>query len=135
MLSEDENSKDLHKLSVDKVQGWIIGGKTTINSTKDKMIHHKDNPDEWEVKNTPKTLRNRELLPISSMLTLQHNELSRKHNKKVKNNYNNTYARAVTRALNPENNTMSVSNLPVKRKGHGNKKAYIDITGELQYLP
>lgn len=162
-LSEGEDAQELHKLSINKVEGWIADDKITSNSIDGNVIHPADNPNDWEVKSTPKTIRNRAALPRTSLLTLQHSEPTDKSSSPVKDkqkmepantattpvkgnkvivptnkgraqgNGNKKTFAQVTRTFNPESDTVTVGNLPQRRRGRGNKTTYLDITRELHY--
>lgn len=122
MLSEGEDLQDLHKLSINKVQGWITGHKITENTVEHSIIHLADDPNDWEVKSTPKTLRNRELLPKSSLLALQPSELSDRGRAQPKES-KKSITQTVTRTMDPETNNMTVSSLSQKRRGRRNQRS------------
>lgn len=133
MLSEDEDPRKLYELSVNKVNDWIVEPEVPIGSQSERVIRPADDSNDWEIKNTPKTVQNREMYPKSSFLTLQRNEVPKKEQARNKGN-KNKLSQNVTRTLNPGTNTMTVSSLPQKSRGRRNQRSYVNITGELQYL-
>lgn len=142
--SNDEDFKNTVNKSVEKVKGWQAddnvgssgsGGDaaTSVSGEDEDFYELINNVRQWETKATPKTLKNRELLPRSSFLAFE-NTLSPAKTRGRTNSQNKRLTGPVTRTPNTETNTVTVSSLRQKRRGRRDQRSYYDITPELQYL-
>lgn len=134
VLSDNEDPGDMAHQSFEKVIGWNAGDDNPVTSKGVKDYHKQINTDDqWEPKATPKTLKNREMLPKSSFLAFESTATPLKGHGRMKSQKNKA-TEPVTRTLNPETNTMTVSSLRQKRRDRRSQRSYYDITPELQYL-
>lgn len=134
LLSDNEDLEDMVHKSVEKVTEWDAGDDNPVTSNGIKEYHKQiDDAHQWEPKATPKTLKNRELLPKSSFLAFESVASPGKGQGRMKGQ-KSAFNEPVTRTLNQEIGTMTVSSLRQKRRDRRNQRSYYDITPELQYL-
>lgn len=147
MLSDNEDLDDMICESVEKVMGWNIGdggdgdvegkgkGKAVTPVSIDSEDYHEriDDARHWEAKATPKTLKNRESVPLSSFLAFQSSTSPEKGRERPRISKKISIG-PVTRTPNLETNTVTVSSIRQKRRDRRSQRSYYDITPELQYL-